>query len=200
MSAENYECITHVVPGQHIRHYARGTSERQEDELKLVVKQYKPRYSQSRNSTAVTIIGSHASGCPKELYEPVWNELFQRTKSNESFSIKNIWFADIANQGASGVLNERNLGSEPSYLDHARDLLLMVNHFREELQRPIVGIGHSLGGCVMINLALLHPRLLTTVIAIEPVINKNGLEKHFTGAYPITFKRDTWPTRKEAED
>lgn len=87
-----------------------------------------------------------------------------------------------------------------SYFDHARDLLLMVNHFREEMPRPIVGIGHSLGGCVMLNLALLHPRLLTTVIAIEPVVNKTGVEMHFNFAYPITFKKDHWPTRKEAEE
>lgn len=112
MSEENFECITHIVPGQHIRQYARGTAERQEDELKLVVKQYKPRYTKSRNPTAVTIIGCHASGFPKELYEPVWDELFKRTKSDESFAIRNIWIADVVNQGASGVLNENTLGAE----------------------------------------------------------------------------------------
>jgi hypothetical protein len=32
-----------------------------------------------------------------------------------------------------------------STLDHARDLLLMINQFREQLPRPIVGIGHSMG-------------------------------------------------------
>ena len=34
-------------------------------------------------------------------------------------------------------------------MDHSRDLLLMINHFREQMPRPIVGIGHSLGGCQM---------------------------------------------------
>lgn len=33
-----------------------------------------------------------------------------------------------------------------SWSDHARDLLHMINHFRREMPRPLVGIGHSMGG------------------------------------------------------
>ena len=29
--------------------------------------------------------------------------------------------------------------------DHSRDLLHMINHFREEMPQPIVGVGHSMG-------------------------------------------------------
>ena len=36
-----------------------------------------------------------------------------------------------------------------SWTDHARDLLLMINHFRKQMPHPIVGIGHSFGGCQM---------------------------------------------------
>lgn len=34
-----------------------------------------------------------------------------------------------------------------SWMDHPRDLLLVINQFRDEMPRPIVGIGHSFGGC-----------------------------------------------------
>lgn len=34
-------------------------------------------------------------------------------------------------------------------MDHARDLFLMINHFREQMPRPLVGIGHSFGGNIM---------------------------------------------------
>jgi predicted alpha/beta hydrolase len=34
-------------------------------------------------------------------------------------------------------------------MDNARDLLLMINQFREEMPRPLVGVGHSFGGCQM---------------------------------------------------
>lgn len=33
-----------------------------------------------------------------------------------------------------------------SWHDHARDLFLMVNQYRAEMPRPIVGLGHSFGG------------------------------------------------------
>lgn len=32
-----------------------------------------------------------------------------------------------------------------SWIDHSRDLLHMINHFREEMPQPIVGVGHSMG-------------------------------------------------------
>lgn len=32
-----------------------------------------------------------------------------------------------------------------NWYDHSRDLLHMVNHFRDEIPRPIVGIAHSMG-------------------------------------------------------
>ncbi|TVY78497.1 Abhydrolase domain-containing protein mpaH [Lachnellula suecica] len=205
----NFECIEHVVPCQHIRQYARSTARCQEDTLHLAVKQYQPR-NQTPRAGDVTIIACHASAFPKELYEPLWDELYQTTQNGgpNSFRIRNIWIADVANQGASGVLNEKKLGNEPSYMDHARDLLLMTNHFRDQMQRPIhtelivsncSGIGHSMGGNIIVNLALLHPRLFTTIIPLEPVINKDPKDMDFINAYPLTFKKDRWASRSEAE-
>src|SRR5436309_9378680 len=34
-----------------------------------------------------------------------------------------------------------------SWFDHPRDLLHMINLFRTQMPRPLVGIGHSMGGC-----------------------------------------------------
>lgn len=34
---------------------------------------------------------------------------------------------------------------QASWLDHSRDLLHIVNVFRDQMPQPIVGIGHSLG-------------------------------------------------------
>lgn len=85
-----------------------------------------------------------------------------------------------------------------SWFDHARDYLAIVNHFRNQMPRPIVGFGHSMGGVTMINLALIHPRLLTSIIAVEPILNKTTEGMHFGGLYPITFKRDKWPSYEAA--
>jgi hypothetical protein len=37
--------------------------------------------------------------------------LYQKLKAKD-IKIRNIWIADVAHQGASGVLNERNLGND----------------------------------------------------------------------------------------
>ena len=76
----------------------------------------------------------------------------------------------------------------------------MTNHFREQMPQPIVGIGHSMGGNQMINLGLLHPRLLTTVIAIEPTINRSvkEMENTFNTFYGLATKKDIWESREQA--
>lgn len=81
----------------------------------------------------------------KELYEPLWDEILARA-NQQGFSIRSIWIADVAFQGDSGVLNERLLGNDPGWHDHARDLLNLINIKRDQMPRPIVGIGHSFGG------------------------------------------------------
>ena len=71
----------------------------------------------------------------------------------------------MSNQGASGVLNEYIQGDDrmlnarlthadigidgrfhfiASYFDHSRNILLIINHFRGKMPRPLVGIVHSM--------------------------------------------------------
>ena len=47
----------------------------------------------------------------KELYEPLWDEIYARSKAN-GFRIRSIWIADNVHQGASGVLNESLIGND----------------------------------------------------------------------------------------
>lgn len=94
----------------------------------------------------------------------MWDELYQALKE-QGQAIRSIWIADIATQGVSGILNEDKLGNDrelpkggtwyralltiddvASWNDHPRDLLHMINHFRKEMPRPLVGLGHSVGG------------------------------------------------------
>ncbi|KAK0659977.1 Abhydrolase domain-containing protein mpaH [Lasiodiplodia hormozganensis] len=190
----------HVLPCQHIRSHARSTAHSQEDLLHLAVKQYIPIDNPNPKPGDVTIIGAHANGFPKELYEPLWEEILQRSRS-AGFSIRSIWIADVAHQGASGVLNEHKLGNDPSWFDHPRDLLHMVNTFRDEMIRPIVGVGHSLGGNNLINLSLLHPRLLETLILLDPVVQRRpSKEGNQDPAAASARRRDYWPSREAAAE
>ncbi|KAK4547457.1 hypothetical protein LTR36_001113 [Oleoguttula mirabilis] len=198
MSSTLFRVQEHTLASSHIREYPRATAEGQEDVLQLVVKQYSPRGTFNAKNQ-VTIIGAHANAFPKELYEPLWDELYQRLKA-KGIRISNIFIADVAHQGASGIVNEQKLGNDPSWMDHSRDLFLMVNHFRQYMKRPIIGVGHSMGGANLVNLSLIHPRLFTSLVLVDPVMTRlPSIQGNFFPARASTNRRDLWPSRKAAE-
>lgn len=85
-------------------------------------------------------------------------------------------------------------------MDHPRDLFLMVNHFRQQMKRPIIGVGHSMGGNNLVNLSLMHPRLFTSLVLIDPVFQRVPSQQGNVGpAKASTNRRDRWPSRKVAE-
>lgn len=78
----------------------------------------------------------------------------------------------------------------------------MINHFRAEMPLPIIGVGHSMGANQLVNVALMHPRLFSTLILVEPVIQEiDAQEKGDSGRIPArlsTFRRDLWPSKAAA--
>jgi pimeloyl-ACP methyl ester carboxylesterase len=98
-------------------------------------------------------------------------------------------------------------------MDHGRDLLYMVNYFRAEMPLPIIGIGHSIGTVHIVNLSLMHPRLFTTVVLLDTVIQAYHADTG-TGATSVslvpdqgrkpaqasTFRCDLWPSRSAAAE
>ncbi|KAJ9142468.1 Alpha/beta-Hydrolase [Pleurostoma richardsiae] len=205
MASAVFDIYEHVVEGQHIREYPRATASSQNDVLFLHVKQYVPKENRNRHARPddVTIIAAHANGFPKELYEAMWEDLYCASKRH-NFWIRGIWIADVAWQGQSGILNEDELGNDPSWYDHSRDLLHMINHFRREMPRPLVGVGHSFGGNILVNLALFHPRVFTTLVLLDPVIFPSVMRPApltpESPAHQSTFRRDFWPSRETAVD
>ncbi|KAF9888899.1 hypothetical protein FE257_008269 [Aspergillus nanangensis] len=198
MSASIFRAIDHRINAQHIREYPAATAGSQEDVLQLAIKQYVPLSNPSPKPGDLSIIGAHANGFPKELYEPLWDEIYHRLQA-KGIAIRGIWIADIAHQGQSGVVNESKLGNDPSSLDHARDLLLMINDFRDQLPRPIVGIGHSMGAVQLIALSILHPRLLQSLVLVEPPMSPIAISQGALATIAAsTFRKDLWPSRNAA--
>ena len=92
----------------------------------------------------------------------MWEEVYERLK-RDGLRIRSIWIANSAGQGASAVLNEENLGNDrtfrtplavtyamltivpASWFDHSRDLLYMINQFKADMPRPLMGVAHSVG-------------------------------------------------------
>lgn len=78
----------------------------------------------------------------------------------------------------------------------------MINVFRQEMPRPLVGVGHSFGGNIVANLSYLHPRLLSHLVLMDPVLSRFGTEGAAYGFTPTrlsAYRRDLWPSRREAE-
>lgn len=75
----------------------------------------------------------------------------------------------------------------------------MINHFRSQMPRPLIGIGHSMGGANLVNLSLMHPRLLETLVLIDPVIQRfSNMKGNHMPAQASAFRRDLWPSRAAA--
>ncbi|KAJ4205588.1 hypothetical protein NW767_003652 [Fusarium falciforme] len=106
-----FDIKEHTIEASYIREYARATSHSQDEKLLLHVKQYIPKDNPNPQKGDVTLIGGHANGFPKELYEPLWEELYNEAKSR-NLRIRSIWIADAAWQGQSGLINKDALGND----------------------------------------------------------------------------------------
>ncbi|KAL4750065.1 hypothetical protein BDW72DRAFT_204182 [Aspergillus terricola var. indicus] len=189
----HFRVIEHTVRAHHIRERLGAVKPGHENELRLAVKQYVPLDNPNPKYGDVTLIGAQANGFPKELYEPLWDDMYERLRSHNR-RIRSIWIADVVQQGQSGILNEGILGDDPNWHDHARDLFSMITQFRDEIPQPIVGIGHSMGGMQLAHLSLMHPSLFSAltgpmVVSRGSLLEKwtqYGLRELPTPLYPIT--------------
>ena len=214
MSTSFFTIKTHKVPCSHIREYPRALSTPEETQLYLSVKQYTPKpfdnsQASSNPAPAITIVASQANAFPKELYEPLWDDLLSYSQrlilqNKPSFRIASIFMSDVAHQGTSYHLNDHALGNDPSWHDHTRDLQHLINILRPP--PPIFAVGHSMGGAQLVDLSLFNPRLFTGLILLDPVIQPRTTEvlADESGktqpnlATLSTFRRDTWPSRDAA--
>ncbi|EMC96223.1 hypothetical protein BAUCODRAFT_467173 [Baudoinia panamericana UAMH 10762] len=198
MSCANFLVKAHRFPAQHIREYSGGLRSRDEDIIYLEAKQYIPRNNLEAHESDLTILAAHAIGFPKELYEPLWDDMLKQWNYS-SLRIRSIWIADASNQGASSALNEAIQGDDPSFFDHPRDLLHMINTLREHFPPPLVGVGHSSGATALIQLTLLHPRLLSSLVLFDPIIGHGSATEFATMFYRNTLRPDLWSSRSDCE-
>lgn len=151
-------------------------------------------------ATKVNVILGHANGFNKELYEPMIARLLCST-----CTIAAVFVHDVVSQGASGLLNADILGDEYSWSDSGRDLLCMIEHLRRtglmEHDYPLVGLGHSMGGCQIAYAAMLHERLFESLILVDPVIDELSRGVVLGSGHIASLsakRRDRWPSRADA--
>ncbi|GAB1317463.1 hypothetical protein MFIFM68171_07673 [Madurella fahalii] len=192
---EFYREVQHTVDCHYTREYVTATANGDADRPRFAVKQYIPLDNPNPQPGDITIVAAHANGFPKELYEPLWDDLHKQL-ARSSTRIRSIWIADMWNQGQSGVLNEKIIGNDPSWFDHSRDLMHLINLKRDEMPHPLVGVGHSMGGAQLTLLSLMHPRLFHTLILLDPVIQTANAG--IGPAVASTNRRDMWDSRSAA--
>ena len=188
---------THAVPLLPMRTYPHAILDEQKD-LFLSVKRYVP-IEAPRHPEPITLIATTGLGFHKELYEPLFAALYQHL-SHQGVSIRAIWIADMFNSGYSSILNEENLGVDPSWTDHARDLLTFIQHFRKDMIRPIYGLGHSMGCAQLVYLSHWLPRLFEGMVCIEPGLDAEyGRGIIFNWVQGVLRQKDKFGTQEDAE-
>lgn len=105
------------------------------------------------------------------------------------------------------------LGHNPAYPvdDHWGSLSKELEAFLEPLPKPIVGMGHSMGGVLMFMVAARRPQWFRALIMLDPpLINGwqrwlfnmaswSGQGDRLTPAGKSKYRRDHWPNRDEME-
>lgn len=146
----------------------------------------------------INVVLAHANGFNKELYEP-FIECLLKSSNN---LIKAVFVHDVVSQGLSGRINASSLGDEYSWSDSSRDILTMIHELRKRgsmTYDPIVGIGHSMGGCQIAHASMLHDRMFLSTILIDPIIlGLSGFDNGGRVAQLSAKRRDTWPSKEEA--
>ncbi len=192
-----FDIIEHSIP-VFFREYMGAVIDDRKD-LHIAIKQYVPKHVTS-SENAVTIMAAGGLGFIKELYEPLFIELHKRGQQS-GLAIRSIWIADMFNTGQSAVMNRENLGCDPAWIDHTRDLMCAIYHFRSEMIRPIMGLGHSMGCNQLAFLSHWHPNLFSSFAFIEA-----GIDIHYGKGLTIpwmlqTLKRKpSFATRNKAEE
>nr|C9K1M8.1 RecName: Full=Abhydrolase domain-containing protein ACTT2-1; AltName: Full=ACT-toxin biosynthesis protein 2-1 [Alternaria alternata]BAI44322.1 putative hydrolase [Alternaria alternata] len=68
------------------------------------------------------------------------------------------------------------------------------------MQQPIVGVGHSMGGCQIATLSVTSRRIFSTMILLDPAIGPPEMGLATLGLGQLTLRRRTqWLTREDAE-
>ncbi|KAH9927946.1 alpha/beta-hydrolase [Epithele typhae] len=182
-----------------------------------------------KEANGVTLFCAHANGFSKELWEPALLHLVSRYSSIAKYAVDEIWSFEAANHGDSCLINEPALGGIFNWKDNSRDILhflkyylpavpdagtlpthllrldATVAHARREhgiLERRLVFMGHSFGGCSVVRAALAEPALFKTLLLVDPILSSMGPRMSSEGIADLVLgavaRRDGWSSREEA--
>ncbi|CAG8729185.1 1446_t:CDS:2, partial [Dentiscutata heterogama] len=80
--------------------------------------------------------------------------------------------------------------------DFAQDILQLIDEAK--IQKPIIGIGHSLGGTCMLMAEIFRPGTFSSILVIEPILRPISCKLGVLEGTIVTKRRDRWPNRETA--
>ncbi|KAI0301277.1 Alpha/beta hydrolase fold-1 [Russula brevipes] len=183
--------------------------------LLVSVKRYWVPGLESTEDDAATLVLAHATSFPKEIWEPVLEDLYSqvaippRGVNSPVLKIRDAWAIECPNHGAGAVLNEETLwlGYTPifSWEEYARAIHFVLNGFGKGIDvdfksRNLVGVGHSMGVSAIILTRTMHPFVSwSSAILVEPVFVHPDFAGGSTNlAAGAVKRRDMWSSREEA--
>ncbi|KAI9594043.1 Alpha/Beta hydrolase protein [Syncephalis fuscata] len=162
------------------------------EDLQLAVNVYTPRSSEP----VVDVILAHANGYHKELWHPVIKRLGHAKARFVAY--------DIRNQGDSAALNAGRFGKDDfRWTQNVADIQTIIKQLK--LHKPILGIGHSIGGATVLSLEENSPGTFDRVISIDPVCSPLDAENPMYQAMTNSLvsrsstRRFQWMNREEAK-
>ncbi|CAG8640489.1 12422_t:CDS:2 [Acaulospora morrowiae] len=187
---------SHIIPASSIRRLYGNNG----GQLLIAVNSYDPiegpGFEKETSCEKTTIIFAAANGFHKEIYEPVINGLNEK---RERWNGGTMWALDGSNQGDSAVANQDILPDSYNWSDLSRDILQVIDYFN--IKGPIVGVGHSLGGCAILMAEILRPGTFSSLVAIDPVLYPYKSKEFAISSFQLALKRkDTWQNRDAAKE
>ncbi|KAG6381845.1 alpha/beta-hydrolase [Boletus reticuloceps] len=142
--------------------------------------------------------------------------------------VDEVWAWDAVQHGDAAVVNANNLNGIFDWLDNTRDIANFLLHYlpehvdatvlptrlprlpasvtsvREERgyrTRKLVVVGHSFGGCTSLRVAFDFPKLFSSFVLVDPIIQRPDMyPSEYVYGYVLgaLTRRDRWSSREEA--
>ncbi|KAK9701737.1 hypothetical protein K7432_011584 [Basidiobolus ranarum] len=135
-----------------------------------------------------TLLFAHATGFHKETWHPTLAYL-----KDPGVKCNFITF-DARNHGSSAIENKSLLSETCSWKTLAEDILELTDKI--QVQKPFIGVGHSMGGCTTLLAEELKPNTFDGIVAFEPILHPNkGSKLGLSLVESTKRRRNIWENR-----
>ncbi|KAF9503721.1 hypothetical protein BS47DRAFT_1309373, partial [Hydnum rufescens UP504] len=164
-----------------------------------------------KKDIGIIVVVAHSNGFHKEVWESTIKHLISFVaRPSTGIHIDEIWSIDAVNSGDSALLNEKYLGDVFDWIDHARDVLNLVEDFIPEgpfvastqplpvhLDRVSSECSHGAGS--LASVACANPNIFHSITLVEPIIFPEPNSRADSFVMGSLLRRPSWSSRKEAK-